>query len=43
MAYADRKGLTPDVADALWTSIRMMDQAERRWTLENLKSGDAGG
>lgn len=39
MAYADRKGLAPDVADALWTVIRSMDQAERRWQIENIKRG----
>lgn len=43
MAYADRKGLQPDVADALWTVVRKMDQAERHWQIENLKAGDAGG
>lgn len=37
MAYADRKGLAPDVADALWAVIRKMDQAERRWQIDNLK------
>jgi hypothetical protein len=44
MAYADRKGLAPDVADALWTVIRKMDQAERRWQIENVKRnlGDGG-
>lgn len=43
MAYADRKGLAPDVAEVLWTVIRKMDQAERRWQIENLKRGDGGG
>lgn len=42
MAYADRKGLLPDAADALWTVIRKMDQAERRWQLENVKPGAGG-
>lgn len=37
MAYAERKGLTPDVADAFWTVIRKMDQAERRWQIENIR------
>lgn len=37
MAYADRKGFAPDVADALWTVMRKMDQAERRWQIENFK------
>lgn len=36
MAYAERKGLVPDVADAFWTVIRKMDQAERRWQIENI-------
>jgi hypothetical protein len=43
MAYADRKGLRPDVASVLWTVIRKMDGAERRWQIENLKTGDPGG
>lgn len=43
MAYADRKGLQPDVADALWTVIRQMDSAERRWQIENLKREAGGG
>ncbi|QDP55260.1 MAG: hypothetical protein Tp170SUR191951_98 [Prokaryotic dsDNA virus sp.] len=43
MAYADRKGLAPDVAEAFWTVIRKMDQAERRWQIENLNSGKSGG
>lgn len=42
MAYADRKGLAPDVAEALWTVIRKMDQAERRWQIENMGRGDGG-
>lgn len=41
MAYADRKGLHPDVAAVLWTVVRKMDQAERRWQIENIK-GSAG-
>lgn len=43
MAYADRKGLQPDVADAFWTTIRKMDSAERRWQIENLKREAGGG
>jgi len=43
MAYADRKGLSPDVADALWTVIRKMDQAERSWHIEELKGRMGGG
>lgn len=39
MAYAERKGLAPDVADALWAVIRKMDQAERRWQIDNLRAG----
>lgn len=42
MAYADRKDLRSDEADALWTVIRKMDQAERRWQIENLKPGAGG-
>ena len=37
MAYADRKGLRPDLASALWIVIFRMDLAERRWRLEALK------
>lgn len=43
MAYADRKGLAPDIAEALWAVIRKMDQAERRWQIDNLRSGRDGG
>ena len=38
MAYADRKGLAPDVADALWIVVSRMDLAERGWRLEQLKA-----
>lgn len=37
MAYADRKGLAPDVAEAFWSIIRRMDVAERTWRAERLK------
>lgn len=37
MAYADRKRLAPDLADALWTIVSRMDNAERRWRLEQLE------
>lgn len=43
MAYADRKGLMPDAAEALWTVVRKMDQAERRWQIENMKGGAGDG
>lgn len=43
MAYAERTGLEPDVVDAFWTVIRMMDSAERRWQIENLKRETGGG
>lgn len=43
MAYADRKGLAPDVAEALWTVIRKMDQAERKWQIENVNRGAGDG
>jgi hypothetical protein len=39
MRYADRKELASDVADALWTVVRMMDNAERRWRVEQLEEG----
>ncbi len=44
MAYAERKGLAPDVADAFWTVIKKLDQTERRWQVENIKRnlGDGG-
>lgn len=37
MAYADRKGFPPDVANVLWVAMRRMDQAAQRWQVENLK------
>lgn len=37
MAYADRQGLSPDLADALWAVISKMDQAERMWRIENIR------
>jgi hypothetical protein len=42
MAYADRKGLASDVTDVLWTVMRKMDQAERKWQIENLKTTGSG-
>lgn len=43
MAYADRKGVAPDVAETLWAVIRRMDDAERGWRLDEIKSGESGG
>lgn len=37
MAYAGHKELEADVADALWTVVRMMDTTERKWRADNLK------
>lgn len=37
MAYAERKGLAPDVADAFWVVIKKLDQTERRWQIENIR------
>lgn len=37
MAYADRKGLAPDVADAVWTVVHKMDLVERKWRADSLK------
>lgn len=37
MAYADRKGLDPDVADALWAIMRKLDTAERVWRADRLR------
>lgn len=42
MAYADRKGLAPDVAETLWAVVWRMDNAERGWRLEEIKAGGAG-
>lgn len=42
MAYADRKGLAPDVANAVWAVVRKMDLAERQWQVENLKGANGG-
>lgn len=39
MAYADRKGLPRDLGDAVWTIVRLMDNAERRWRVEQLEDG----
>lgn len=39
MAYADRKGLAPDVADTLWAVVNRMDNAERQWRVDDIKSG----
>lgn len=39
MAYADRKGLAPDVANALWIVVSRMDTAERNWRLEQAEAG----
>jgi hypothetical protein len=38
MLYADRKGFSPEVANALWTVIRKMDAAERRWHSDELSA-----
>jgi hypothetical protein len=43
MAYADRKRLSRDVADVLWTVMKKMDRAERGWQIENLKVGSGDG
>lgn len=43
MAYADRKGLEPDLADALWAVVSRMDLAERRWRFDNAKTEVEGG
>lgn len=43
MAYIDRKGLDPDLGDALWDVIRRMDLAERRWLLDEMKAGNTDG
>ena len=43
MAYADRKRLTPDLADAMWTIVSRMDNVERAWQLEQLKAETGSG
>jgi hypothetical protein len=35
--YADKAELDPDMAVLLWSVIRAMDQAERRWVVEDMK------
>lgn len=40
MAYADRKGLAPDVAETMWVAVRQMDYAERKWRFD--EAGGAG-
>jgi hypothetical protein len=42
MAYADRKGLAPDVAETMWAIVHRMDNAERAWRLDEIKSGAPG-
>ena len=42
MEYADRKGLAPDLADALWHVVHRMDDTERLWRLEELKAQNGG-
>ena len=37
MAYADRKRLPPDIADALWAVISRMDTVEREWRIEQIE------
>ena len=39
MAYADHKGLAPDIADALWIVISKMDYAERKWQADSIREG----
>lgn len=43
VAYAERKGFAPDMADLLWTVIRKMDAADRDWQVSNLKDGGGDG
>lgn len=45
MAYADRKGLAPDVAETLWAVVRQMDFVERKWRQDEIaaQAGGAGG
>lgn len=42
MAYADRRGLAPDLADAMWRVVSQMDLAERKWRFDNLKTETGG-
>lgn len=37
MAYADRKGLAPELATAVWEVVSRMDLAERQWRYDELK------
>lgn len=43
MAYADRKRLRPDLANALWEAIWRMDVVERRWRLDEIRRESGGG
>jgi hypothetical protein len=43
VAYADRKGLEPDVFDALWTVLRRLNEARQRWLAEEAKGAAGGG
>lgn len=38
MAYADRKGFAPDLAEVLWAVVWRIDVAERNWRVEQLKA-----
>jgi hypothetical protein len=42
MAYADRKGLDPDAAEAIWVVVRKLDGTERQWRYEQLKAETGG-
>lgn len=43
MAYAARKGLRPDIAEALWIVVHRMDSTERLWRYDQLKAEVGGG
>lgn len=42
MAYAERKGLAPDVAELMWAVVRQMDYAEMKWRLDEITAGGSG-
>src|SRR6185369_1400905 len=43
MDWADRRGLSPELGDVLWGVIWRMDNAERNWRVEAIKSEVGGG
>jgi hypothetical protein len=40
--YADKTGLEPDVGELLWSVVRRMDHAERKWMMDNSAGSGEG-